>query len=58
MVQQVKNLTAAAQVTTEAQVQSPARCRGVKDPALPEQWVWPLKKKRKKLETYPTLLLF
>ena len=30
MVQWVKNLTAAAQVTVEAQVQSPARCSGLK----------------------------
>ena len=34
MAQWVKNLTAAAQVTAEAQVQLPAQCRGLKDPAL------------------------
>ena len=36
MAQWVKNLTAAAQVTAEAQVQFPAQCRGLKDPALPQ----------------------
>ena len=34
MAQQVKNLTAAAQVTVEVQVPSLAQCRGLKAPAL------------------------
>ena len=35
MAQWVKNPTAVAQVTAEAQVQSPAPHSGLKDPALP-----------------------
>ena len=38
MMQWVKNLTAAAQVTVEAWVQSPAWSSGLKDPALPHLW--------------------
>ena len=33
--QWIKNLTAAAQVAVEAQVQSPAQHSGLKDPAWP-----------------------
>ena len=40
MVQQVKNLTAMAQVAVEAQVQSLARCSGLKDLTLPQLWCW------------------
>ena len=61
MVQWVENLTAAAQVTAEAQTQSLAWHSGLKDLALPRlqlifhpwpwnfhmPWVQPLKKKRK-----------
>lgn len=69
MVQGVKNLTAAAQVTGEAQVRSSARCRGLNDLVLPQLWlqlgcdpwpqsfhiprVQPLKEKKKK--SYPVL---
>ena len=38
MVQWVKNLTPAAQVAVEVWVQSPARCRGLKDPGLQLQF--------------------
>ena len=34
VVQWVKNLTAAAQITSEAGVLSPARCNGLKDPRV------------------------
>ena len=67
MVQGVKNLTAAAQVTGEAQVRSSARCRGLNDLVLPQLWlqlgcdpwpqnfhmprVQPLKEKKKKKVT-------
>ena len=37
--QQVKNPTAVAQVTAEAQVQSPAWLCGLKDPVLPQLWL-------------------
>ena len=38
LVQWVKNLTAAALVTVEVQVQSLACCRGLKDLALLQLW--------------------
>ena len=39
MMQWVENLTAAAWVTAEVQVQSPAQCNGLKDPVLPQLWL-------------------
>ena len=39
MVQQVKNLTAAAKVAAVAGFQSPAWPSGLKDPVLPELWL-------------------
>ena len=47
--QWVKDLTAVAQVTEEAQVWSPAQHSGLKDPALPQLWCnHKIKKKKKK----------